>query len=491
MREQRDQRDELIERAKSRIGKLVDGKWRLDALLGIGGMAVVYAATHRNGLRGALKILHPEVALSNRVKARFLREGYVANKVGHPGAVAVLDDDEAADGTVFLVMELLDGQTLDVRYEKKTMDYGDALSMADQLLDLLHAAHDKSIVHRDLKPANIFLTRDGTIKVLDFGIARLRELSSGNLPNATTMHAMGTPGFMAPEQARGLWEEVDARTDLWAVGATLFTLVTGKEVHAGRTVNEQLLAGMTKPAPPIASVASQVPPPVAEVIDRALQFERGERYQTALEMQAAVRAAYQATTGRRISAAVRLVPTRKSDPSGMDPAVAATEPAPPRMTTDGAAVPKRASGALGPSVPPRRSRRTTAYFAAGALAGVAIGGAALLRSLAGPTAATPSTTETPPSSLAAPTPPPVATPSKAPAAAPPAVTAPEPPSSSAVSTAVHAEASAAPNDRRPGVTSRPRPPRMSGSAAASAASAAPAASAPAPPATVDLFGRRR
>jgi len=510
-----DPRDELIERANGRIGKLVDGKWRLDALLGVGGMAVVYAATHRNGLRGAIKILHPEVALSSRVKSRFLREGYVANKVGHPGAVAVLDDDEAPDGTVFLVMELLDGQTLDVKYEQKTMGYADAASVADQILDVLRAAHDKGIVHRDLKPANLFLTREGMIKVLDFGIARLRELTSGNAPNsATTMHAMGTPGFMAPEQARGLWEEVDARTDLWAVGATLFTLVTGKEVHAGRTVNEQLLAGMTKPAPLIASVSPLVPPVVAEVIDRSLKFEQGDRYQSAAEMQAAVRDAFHALTGRRLAAAARLeiLPSTPRLPVESFADATVLDSSPPgrlverAMTTDGAAVPKGSAGAITPSMAPRPSRRRAAVYASIAvLAGV--GATAVVRRLDAPP---PFSSDRAGSASALAVAAPAASPAPASStlSAPPTSSAPEGAEVSPAPTVTTVRAAEPGSTDKPAGKTADRPPAatprartaapragapsvmLSPSARAAEPSAAPSSSAPAPP-PVDLFGRRR
>src|ERR1019366_6406300 len=105
--------DDLVRRAQARLGTTVDDKWKLDALLGVGGMAAVYSGTHRNGKKGAVKILHQKEALDPSVKARFLREGYVANRVGHSGIASVLDDDEAADGTVYLVMELLDGDTIE------------------------------------------------------------------------------------------------------------------------------------------------------------------------------------------------------------------------------------------------------------------------------------------------------------------------------------------------------------------------------------------
>ncbi len=288
--------------ARGRVGTTLRGKWRLDCLLGVGGMAAVYAATHRNGHRAAVKILHAELALNAEVKTRFLREGYVANTVAHEGVVKVIDDDTAEDGSLFMCSELLDGETLEERRVRLggRLSEDDVLSVTDTILDVLIAAHQKGVIHRDLKPENVFATRDGRIKVLDFGIARLRELSTVSTATRTGT-AMGTPAFMPPEQARGLWEEVDGRTDLWAVGATMFTLLTGKLVHDGRTANEQLLSAMTKPAPELASVVPGVAPAIAHLVDRALAFDREKRWPTAQRMQEAGRHAYHNRFGRPIT----------------------------------------------------------------------------------------------------------------------------------------------------------------------------------------------
>ena len=300
-----DQFDDLLRRAQARVGTTVDGKWKLDALIGVGGMAAVYAGTHRNGKRGAVKILHAEEALDPTVKTRFLREGFVANKVGHSGIASVLDDDEAPDGTVYLVMELLEGESIETRCPPgKTMATGDVLAIVNQVLDVLAAAHDNGIIHRDLKPSNLFLLPDGTIKVLDFGIARLREITQAESHRkpSTTLSMLGTPGFMPPEQARGRWDEVDERSDIWAVGATMFVLCTGKPMHSDDVpLNEQLLAAMTEPCPPTAKVAPHVPEIVAAIIDRALAFKPADRWPNAQSMQAAVRDAYRALTGRALS----------------------------------------------------------------------------------------------------------------------------------------------------------------------------------------------
>ncbi len=277
-------------RSRARVGLVLRDKWKLEALLGVGGMAAVYSATHvNNGRRGAIKILHPELSMNPEVRTRFLREGYAANKVDHPGTVGVLDDDIAEDGSVFLVMELLDGETLEARRERLGfMTPSEVLFVVDKILDVLAAAHPKGIVHRDLKPENIFLCRDGVVKVLDFGIARVREASGGK-QTMTSAGPMGTPAFMPPEQARGRWSDVGPRTDLWAVGATMFTLLTGRLVHEAETVNELLLAAMTKPAPPLASLLPRVSTALAATVDRALAYAPADRWADAVTMQGAVR----------------------------------------------------------------------------------------------------------------------------------------------------------------------------------------------------------
>ena len=299
--------DPQIEHAKTRIGSTLKDKWRIDALLGVGGMAVVYTATHRNSSRVAVKMLHAELSRNANIKGRFLREGYVANSVGHRGCVTVFDDDVADDGAVFLVMELLDGETLEARRERLggALDPGETLWITDQLLDVLAAAHAKGIIHRDIKPENIFLTGDGVVKVLDFGIAHVRQLSTSSTATRTGT-TMGTPAFMPPEQARGRWENVDAQSDLWAVGATMFTLLTGRMVHEAATANEQMLAAMTANAPSLAGYGT-FDANLSYLVDRSLAFDKADRWQDAPSMQRAVRAAYAAIFRRPIASMARPV----------------------------------------------------------------------------------------------------------------------------------------------------------------------------------------
>jgi serine/threonine-protein kinase len=168
------------------------------------------------------------------------------------------------------------------------LEPGSALDIALQVGRALHYAHARGVVHRDIKPENLFLTREGSIKVLDFGIARLREFHSGGRATRSGA-AMGTPSYMPPEQARGLWEEVDGSSDLWAVGATMFSLLSGRSVHEGRTPNEVLLSAMMRAAPPVATVASDVSRSMAQVVDMALAFDKASRWTDAVSMQAALR----------------------------------------------------------------------------------------------------------------------------------------------------------------------------------------------------------
>jgi len=275
-------------RATSRVGKLVNERWHLDSLIGVGGMASVYAATHRNGKQVAIKMLHPELSTDAGVRQRFIDEGYVANRVNHPGTASVLDDGETDEGLVFLVMDLLQGQTLEERLqEHRTLHPREVLTIAGGVLDVLEAAHDAGIVHRDIKPANIFLVHDGAVKLLDFGIARLT--SPGHPTTTQWGVTMGTPTFMAPEQARGHWEQVDGRTDLWALGASMFMALTGRPVHAAETTNEELLSAMTKRAPLLGNVVPGASKLLVELVDRALAFEPAERWPGARAMQTALR----------------------------------------------------------------------------------------------------------------------------------------------------------------------------------------------------------
>ena len=310
-----------IKHPEERIGQMLLGKWRLDELLGIGAMAAVFSATHRNGKRVAIKILHGHLAEEPVVVRRFLREGYAANRVGHPAVVSALDDNLTEDNCPFLILDLVEGKPLDELVVRNgPMSPEQVLRIADQILDALAVAHDKGVLHRDLKPENFVLTSDEKVRILDFGIARVDEEGSVDPRITVQGRAMGTPGFMSPEQAAGLWEKVDARSDLWSLGATMFMLLTGREVHSGLKNYELLIASITKQAQPIREVAPDVPDDIANVIDRALAFHPGDRFPSARVMQEWVRDAQDGPTSGIPEAPPSQAPMLISQSNSLQPA---------------------------------------------------------------------------------------------------------------------------------------------------------------------------
>jgi serine/threonine protein kinase len=318
--------------AQERVGTVLNDKWMLERVLGVGGMATVYAARHRNGARAAVKVLHADLSRHADVRERFLREGYAANKVEHPGVVKVLDDDVIArgpdSGTAYLVMELLEGESLQERLERSPpMGEREFLAIAERVLDVLEAAHLRGVVHRDLKPENLFLlsapdeggtsapSREGfdkvRVKVLDFGLARLLQ------GQAITTYglALGTPSFMSPEQAAGRVDEIDGRTDLFALAATGFRLLTGRRIQEGANAVELVTKMASVAAPRIRTLAPEASMPFARIIDRALEFRREDRYESAAAMRRDVRQAITELDAGVTATQLALPPLRVAAPS--------------------------------------------------------------------------------------------------------------------------------------------------------------------------------
>lgn len=294
--------------AERRVGRVLKGKWTLSRLIGMGGMAAVYEATHRNGKRVAIKMIDREHTSDPDQLGRLIREGYAANALQHSSVVTVDDDDVDEDGNPFLVMELLAGSPLGVRLEKDgPLPVLDVLRFAERLLDVLVVAHQCSVIHRDIKPDNLFVTTEGELKVLDFGIARLAEAPDNTIETKAGA-IMGTPGFMAPEQARGRWSEVDGKTDVWSVGATMFTLLTGELVHEAETPNEVLGLTMSVPARSLGEVRSDLPSGVIALVDKALELEPQRRWPDARQMQLEVRRELQPLSEEPLPALTGSVP---------------------------------------------------------------------------------------------------------------------------------------------------------------------------------------
>jgi serine/threonine protein kinase len=278
------------ERLKQRVGTTLRGKWTLERLLGVGGMAAVYAGVHKIGRRAAIKILHPDIAENKQIAQRFEQEAHAVNRFQHPGAVEILDVDVAEDGAPFLVMELLEGEPLADRVERGAVSPPELLRLTEELLDVLAAAHAHGIIHRDIKPDNLFVLRDGRLKVLDFGIAQMRKGAPKSVYTAIGT-TIGTLTYMSPEQVAG--KEIDGRADIFAVGCTMFRIVAGRSTHQGDTDLELMVKMATEPAPPLAScarIAGGASPELCMVVDRALAFERERRYPDARTMQEDVRA---------------------------------------------------------------------------------------------------------------------------------------------------------------------------------------------------------
>ncbi|HEV3192426.1 MAG TPA: serine/threonine-protein kinase [Polyangiaceae bacterium] len=329
--------DPYEERARLRLGQVLRGKYRLDRVLGVGGMAVVYKATHRNQAEFAIKMLHPELSMREDIRNRFLREGYAANSVKHPGVVRIVDDDVAEDGAAFLVMDLLDGLPCDglAPSEGGRVPIDVACSIALQLLEVLAAAHAQGIIHRDIKPANLFVLRDGTVTVLDFGIARVRDTMGSGAHATGTGMLLGTPAYMAPEQAIGKASDIDVRADIWAVGATIFGLASGENVHDAETAPQLLVKLATEQPRSLATRVPTAPPAVVAVVDRALMLDKVLRWPTAVAMRDALGRAMQETFGaiapRALLASVVAAQTGRPTPVGgaWDGPAPAFPPTPP------------------------------------------------------------------------------------------------------------------------------------------------------------------
>lgn len=289
-------------------GDALDERWRLVRVLGDGGTATVYEAVHRNGRRAAIKLLSRSAERNpNEARRLATTEAEIANRLAHPAFVEVFDDGVTPSGIPYLVMELLEGATLEQRRraEGGFIPLARALPLLEGLLEALAALHDAGIHHRDVKPENVFVLDNGRVKILDYGLA------SDEVDVRPTTAWAGTPGYMAPEQARGEWWRVDALCDQWSAAATAFTVLTGRLVHKGRTPAELVRLASTTDAD---VGQSGLPEEVVAVFARALSCERDARWPDVHAMLAALRGV--ATNGfhygSRIMRTIRPLPTGDS-----------------------------------------------------------------------------------------------------------------------------------------------------------------------------------
>lgn len=271
-----------------RIGEVLEGKYRLRSVLGRGGMGVVYEAEHTViSRRMAVKMLHGEHLGSDEMAQRFLQEAKSASTIRHPNVIEIQDVGQAADGAIFIVMELLEGRSLSAVLRGNTrLAPALAVAITRQILAGLEAAHAARIVHRDLKPDNVFLAiekltgqRGERVKILDFGISK--GVAGGPEVGLTRTGAvLGTAWYMAPEQARGD-KDLDERADIWAVGVMLHQMLVGELPFAGDSYNAVLAQILTEPVPSCTDRAPELDPALAQVVHKALAKDRSGRYGSA------------------------------------------------------------------------------------------------------------------------------------------------------------------------------------------------------------------
>src|ERR1041385_3170220 len=273
--------DSLISGARS-------GRYEIRSKIGEGGMGEVYLALDTKLDRQvALKILPPELAAQHDRMRRFVQEAKAASALNHPSIITIYEVDESESGH-FIATEFIDGTTLREREARHALTLSESLDVVIQIASALRAAHDAGILHRDIKPENIMVRRDGIIKVLDFGLAKLTEKLSA--PSAVDSEAptgmpaetdpgtvMGTVSYMSPEQARGL--KVDTRSDIFSLGVVLYELVTGRLPFEGATAGEVIAAILNQEPVPIARYTLEAPAELQRMISKALRKDREERYQ--------------------------------------------------------------------------------------------------------------------------------------------------------------------------------------------------------------------
>jgi serine/threonine-protein kinase len=269
------------------IGHRVNN-YELKRLLGEGGMGAVYLAEHPLlGRKAAVKVLKPELAANTELVQRFLNEARAANAIHHPNIIDIIDVGLLPEGVPYMMMEFLEGESLAARLRRaQRLTVSEACKYARQTASALTAAHAVSIVHRDLKPDNLFIVPDAQnpgqerIKVLDFGIAKLRPEFAPGTPRTGVGALMGTPAYMSPEQCMGKTTEIDHRADIYALGIILHEMLCGQPPFVGQSFGELFLQHITVAPKPLRSLRPDVPAQLEAVVLKALEKDYKDRIQT-------------------------------------------------------------------------------------------------------------------------------------------------------------------------------------------------------------------
>jgi len=315
------------------IGRTIDGRYAVEAVLGQGGMGVVLHAHHKfTGAQVAVKMLHKELHLDPQLESRFLAEARASNQIGHPAIVQVLDAGRTPEGELYLVMELLGGQSMRDAL-KRRMPPVEIRRIARELLDALAAAHARGFVHRDLKPENVFLAApNASVKLLDFGIAKGVKSATIGPPMTQAGVLLGTLAYMAPEQLQDA-STVGPRADLWAVGVMIYEMLAGRLPYPATTIEEMFVMLARNEPDPISKWIPTVAPAIEQFFARALARDPNARFGSAIEMAAAV-----AQLPLDPMASAPVTPSRPRP--AFDGATAATGYAPATMATGFAQTPR-------------------------------------------------------------------------------------------------------------------------------------------------------